>query len=63
MAQRIIPDLETFTRHAERYGVVPITVTVVADRDTPVTIYEKLVGAETGFLLESAEGGEEWGRW
>ncbi|NND12575.1 MAG: anthranilate synthase component I [Acidimicrobiia bacterium] len=63
MAQRIIPDLETFTRHAERYGVVPITVTVVADRETPVTIYEKLVGAETGFLLESAEGGEEWGRW
>ncbi len=60
---RIVPDLDTFTRHAGHYGVVPVTATIVADRDTPVTIYEKLVGGGTGFLLESAEGGEQWGRW
>jgi anthranilate synthase component 1 len=26
-------------------------------------VYEKLVGAENGFLLESVEGGEQWARW
>ncbi len=60
---RVVPSLETFTEYAAHYGVVPVTAHIVTDRDTPVTVYEKLVGAGTGFLLESAEGGEQWGRW
>ncbi len=57
------PDLETFLELAERYPVVPISVEVLADRETPVTVFEKLVGSEPGFLLESVEGGENWARW
>src|SRR5665811_1639543 len=57
------PDLETFLELAERYPVVPVSVEVLADRDTPVTVFEKLVGSDPGFLLESVEGGENWARW
>lgn len=60
---RISPDPETFLQLAERYSVVPVAVEVLADRDTPVTVFEKLVGDEPGFLLESVEGGENWARW
>ncbi len=60
---RFSPDLETFLELAERYSVVPVAVEVLADRDTPVTVFEKLVGTEPGFLLESVEGGENWARW
>ncbi len=60
---RFSPDLETFLELAERFSVVPVAVEVLADRDTPVTVFEKLVGEEPGFLLESVEGGENWARW
>ncbi|MDH3250905.1 MAG: anthranilate synthase component I, partial [Acidimicrobiia bacterium] len=60
---RFSPDPETFVQLAERYSVVPVAVEVLADRDTPVTVFEKLVGDEPGFLLESVEGGENWARW
>jgi anthranilate synthase component I len=43
--------------------VVPVSIEVLADRETPVTAYEKLVGPGPGFLLESVEGGERWARW
>jgi anthranilate synthase component 1 len=38
-------------------------VEVLADRLTPVSVFDRLVGADDGFLLESVEGGERWGRW
>ncbi len=57
------PTLEEFLDLASRHTVVPISVELMADRDTPVSVFEKLVGAGDGFLLESVEGGERWGRW
>jgi anthranilate synthase component 1 len=48
---------------AAEYSVVPLTLEVVGDRETAVTVFEKLVGEAPGFLLESVEGGERWGRW
>ena len=60
---QVIPDLESFREYAAAYAVVPVTARIVTDRDTPVTVYEKLVGDGIGFLLESADGGEQWGRW
>jgi anthranilate synthase component 1 len=42
---------------------VPVWTKVLADRETPVSAFEKLVGADPGFLLESVEGGENWARW
>ena len=52
-----------FVELAGRYSVVPVAVEVVADRLTPVGVFEALVGDEDGFLLESVEGGERWARW
>ncbi|NNF65860.1 MAG: anthranilate synthase component I [Acidimicrobiia bacterium] len=52
-----------FLERAAEFPVVPLSVEVLADRETPVTAFEKLVGDEDGFLLESLEGGEHWARW
>jgi anthranilate synthase component 1 len=57
------PDLPEFLSLAGRYPVVPVFTTVLADRETPVSAYEKLVGEGPGFLLESVEGGERWAQW
>src|SRR5690606_25976596 len=56
-------DLPTFLELAAHHSVVPVSVEVLADRETPVTAYEKLVGDGPGLLLESVEGGERWARW
>ncbi len=52
-----------FIALAAEFSVVPLTLEVVGDRETAVTVFEKLVGDQPGFLLESVEGGERWGRW
>ncbi len=54
---------ERFVELAGRYSVVPLAVEVLGDRVTPVSVFETLVGDADGFLLESVEGGERWGRW
>jgi anthranilate synthase component 1 len=57
------PSLNEFLDLATRHSVVPVFDTVLADRDTAVSAFEKLVGAAPGFLLESVEGGERWAQW
>ncbi|MGQ0850135.1 MAG: anthranilate synthase component I [Actinomycetota bacterium] len=57
------PTFEEFLGLSSRYPVVPVWEVVLADRETPVSAYEKLVGSRPGFLLESVEGGERWARW
>ena len=54
---------ERFAELAHDYNVVPLAVVVLGDVLTPVSVYERLVGDSDGFLLESVEGGERWGRW
>ncbi|MEA2023651.1 MAG: chorismate-binding protein [Actinomycetota bacterium] len=54
---------ERFLELAERYTVVPLATEVLGDRETPVSVFEALVGDDDGFLLESVEGGERWARW
>ena len=56
-------DLDAFVAASIDNSVVPISVEVLGDRETPVSVYEKLVGDAPGFLLESVEGGERWARW
>ncbi len=58
------PNLETFSAMMERAGLVPLHRTIVADLDTPLTIFAKVAGDdEHAFLFESMEGGEKWGRY
>jgi anthranilate synthase component 1 len=56
------PDRATFRALAREYTVVPVWREVLADVETPVSAFLKLVGDRPGFLLESVEHGERWGR-
>ncbi len=42
---------------------VPIVRRVLADLDTPLSVYLKLAAGPYSYLLESVEGGEKWGRY
>lgn len=62
MALRLRPTLEEFRSLARQHTVVPVWAELLADLETPVAAYAKLVGDGTGFLLESVEHGERWSR-
>ncbi|GMU77682.1 MAG: anthranilate synthase component 1 [Acidimicrobiia bacterium] len=62
----VAPGRSEFLALAQRHTVVPVWCEVLADVETPVSAFAKLVGAGVGgapgFLLESVEHGERWGR-
>lgn len=59
-----LPDFETFTGMIGRSGLVPVYRTIIADMDTPLTLFAKIAGERRhAFLFESMEGGEKWGRY
>ena len=47
------------------YNRIPLTAVILADLDTPLSLYLKLTqgGARNSFLLESVVGGERFGRY
>ena len=45
------------------YTHVPVTSERLADLDTPLSAYLKLARGKYSYLLESAQGGERWGRY
>ncbi len=56
-------DREVFEQlKAEGYNRVPVYRQVLADLDTPLSVYLKLADGPDAYLLESVEGGETWGR-
>ena len=57
------PSREDFHLLSIAHTVVPVWTEVLADMETPVAAYMKLVGDEPGFLLESVENGERWSRY
>ena len=57
------PDREEFRVLAKAHAVVPVWRELLADLTTPVSLYARCVGDGQGFLLESVERGETWGRW
>ncbi|MCU1486216.1 MAG: Anthranilate synthase component 1 [Actinomycetia bacterium] len=57
------PSREEFRALARDHTVVPVWREVLADLTTPVAAFLRIVGDEPGFLLESVEHGERWGRW
>jgi len=58
------PDLETFRDLASEAGLVPVYREIVADLDTPLTIFAKVASQDShAFLFESLEGGAKWGRY
>jgi anthranilate synthase component I len=57
------PDPAEFAALAKEHAIVPVCCEVVADTLTPVACFANVVGDGEGFLLESVEGGERWGRY
>ncbi|HZD65314.1 MAG TPA: anthranilate synthase component I [Acidimicrobiales bacterium] len=56
------PSFDRFAALAAEYSVVPVWRELMADTLTPVAAFLGIVGEGPGFLLESVEGGERWGR-
>lgn len=60
----IRPSREDMYHHFEQGDHVPVYRTLLADLETPVSVYMKLKQAgKPAFLLESVEGGEQVGRY
>jgi anthranilate synthase component I len=57
------PDPAEFAALAKEHTIVPVWCEMVADTLTPVTCFANIVGEGDGFLFESVEGGERWGRY
>jgi anthranilate synthase component 1 len=45
------------------YNRIPVVFETLADLDTPLSTYLKLARGPYSYLLESAHGGEKWGRY
>ncbi len=45
------------------YNRIPLARALLADMETPLSAYAKMAGTPYSFLLESASGGERWGRY
>lgn len=64
MAKRVFfPDKQKFLRDMPANRLVPVSSQIVADLDTPLTLFSKVADRHShAFLFESMEGGEKWGR-
>jgi anthranilate synthase component 1 len=57
------PGSDTFVQWSRQHRIVPVWRELVADTVTPVGAFMRTVGEGPGFLLESVEGDERWGRY
>ena len=55
---------EQFKHYADQgFTHIPVFKEVLADLDTPLSVYLKLANEPRSYLLESVQGGEKWGRY
>ena len=59
----LLPSQEAFEELATRGNLVPVVREILADHDTPLSIFRRLDDGRTSFLFESVEGGERWARY
>jgi anthranilate synthase component 1 len=59
----IHPRKEAFVTLAEQGNVIPVYTDLMADLETPVSVYAKLKGTGPAYLFESVEGGENLHRY
>lgn len=48
---------------AQNYQKIPVTRTLLADLETPLSVYARLADGAKTYLLESVEASEKWGRY
>jgi len=58
-----MPASDSSPTAAPAFNRVPVSRRVLADLDTPLSVYLKLAAAPYSYLLESVQGGEKWGRY
>lgn len=59
----VIPSENEFVALSAKGNLIPVSVELIADFGTPVSVYAKLRGQGPSFLLESIVGGEHIGRY
>ncbi len=57
------PSLDQFRELARQGNLIPVARQILADMETPVSAFRKIDSGNYAFLLESVEGGEQWGRY
>src|SRR6266550_3623737 len=62
-ASSITPSRADFRELARHGNLIPVRREILADLETPVSAFLKIHRGPYGFLLESVEGGEKWGRY
>ena len=63
MTAGIYPTLEQARELARQGNLIPVYREVLADMETPVSVYRKIARGGFSFLLESVEGGERLARY
>ncbi len=56
------PSLTEVQSFAASYSFIPVRLTLLADQETPIRLYQKF-RSKHSFLLESVEGGTRWARY
>jgi anthranilate synthase component 1 len=51
------------TLASQDFNRIPVTREVLADLETPLSVYLKLAFGPNSYLFESVQGGEKWGRY
>ncbi len=62
-AELLRPSQELFEELATRGNLIPVVKEILADHDTPLSLFRRLDDGRTSFLFESVEGGEKWARY
>ncbi len=50
-------------RVSQGFNRIPVSRSILADTETPLSTYNKLARGQRSFLFESVQGGERWGRY
>ena len=58
-----VTQAEFSAKQTKGFNRIPVSRTVLADAETPLSAYAKLAQGPRSFLFESVEGGERWGRY
>lgn len=56
------PSISEVLSLSSEYNFIPVRLSILADQETPIRIYQKLRSTNS-FLLESVEGGSRWARY
>lgn len=59
---RVCPDRAGFHSLSAEHRLISVYCELAADLITPVAAFERIVGKEEGFLLESVDQGGHWSR-